>query len=247
MGPQLGRILQQQGWYWPYITASIILLFNFCYVHFLLPDSNHSPATSKLASKKYANDEGESLKDSLLNMKKKTITSLLLVACFLYSFGNQDISSTLVLYLNFRFGWTQDNGIPTVFTIMGSLLVIYETFGSIISYPTKCKGISLIAKITSMILDVLDTKNDKNTTIQETQPLSEDESPNFFFSRISIALLPVLLIVASIGHVLIGVSETPWLFYVGLVIGSSSVVCRITLNSLISMETSPGRKPFFGI
>lgn len=98
----------------------------------------------------------------------------------------------------------------------------------------------MIAKITGMILESLDKMNEKNITIQETQPLSEEESTKFLFSRISITLLPALLIVASIGHVLIGISQTPWLFYVGLVIGSLSVVCRITLNSLISMETSPG-------
>lgn len=56
--------------------------------------------------------------------------SLLLLACALYSFGNQDIASTLVLYLNYRFGWTPEEGIPTVFTVMGSLLVVWETLGT---------------------------------------------------------------------------------------------------------------------
>lgn len=42
IGPQIGKLLQPYGWYLPYLFAAILLLLNFCYVLFFLPDQQNS-------------------------------------------------------------------------------------------------------------------------------------------------------------------------------------------------------------
>lgn len=80
---------------------------------------------------------------------------------------------------------------------------------------------------------------------KESSPLILQEEAdlagrNFSSTRAALALLPVFFVFSALGHVLIGVSETVWVFYVGLTIGSTSVVCNVLLKSLVSLETSQG-------
>lgn len=46
IGPQIGKALQAYGWYWPYVFASAVLVLNFFYVLFILPDSKPETRTS---------------------------------------------------------------------------------------------------------------------------------------------------------------------------------------------------------
>lgn len=39
LGPQIGKYLQACDWYWPYVVGSIIMVLNFFYVLYFLPDS----------------------------------------------------------------------------------------------------------------------------------------------------------------------------------------------------------------
>jgi hypothetical protein len=109
-------------------------------------------------------------------------------------------------------------------------------------------GISVAIRITQFLVQKYDAIMSNHDLAyaapiqQESLPLLNENEPNteFLTTRASLALLPILFVVAAVGHTLIGVSEHVGLFYVGLTIGSTSVVCHILLNSLISLETSKG-------
>jgi len=50
---------------------------------------------------------------------------------------------------------------------------------------------------------------------------------------------PIGLCLAACGHVIMAVSETPWVFYLGLAVGSVSAICNIYINSTVSTRVSP--------
>jgi len=102
---------------------------------------------------------------------------------------------------------------------MGGLLVFYETIG--------ISGFIYLSK--QMIKSISST---------------DEEEDDSLASRSTFTLLPIVLMLAACGHVIIGVSEIPWMFYVGLTLGSVSVVAHVILNTIVALESSLDHQGF---
>eukprot|EP01125_Pyxidicula_operculata_P021441 TRINITY_DN824_c3_g1_i8.p1 TRINITY_DN824_c3_g1~~TRINITY_DN824_c3_g1_i8.p1 ORF type:complete len:327 (+),score=9.55 TRINITY_DN824_c3_g1_i8:407-1387(+) len=230
VGPQLGSALSSAKhpdvpWYLVYVVCVVLLVFNMTYIKLTLPDTKDTRASEIPVGGTDQNQEGvltplnpnraesKELRSSFFMcysrrntinfseyfefisrawkiFRTNSITSVIFVVSFIYSFGDQDIDSTLSLYLQHRFNWNPDYGLPTVFMVMGILLIVWETF-----------GISIITRI-----------------------ISEEY------------IVPVFLVISSLGHIVVGVSTIEWIFYLGFVVSTVSVISHIILNSMLTKQ-----------
>lgn len=127
-GPAAGGLLADYGLRIPFIVAAVLVLINWLYGFFVLPES-HPPERRRAFDWRRANPLA-----SLQVLGRFRIVLGLTAALALMSLAHQAFPSTWVLYTQYRFGWTaRDNGLSLALVGLTSIIVQGGLTGRIIA------------------------------------------------------------------------------------------------------------------